>query len=53
VRENTGFDYDAPQQTPVTPSPKADELEILRGPVASEIAKNYPEFARRIWCKQA
>jgi glutaconate CoA-transferase subunit B len=53
VRENTGFDYDAPQQTQVTPSPKVDELEILRGPVASEIAKNYPEFARRIWCKQA
>jgi glutaconate CoA-transferase subunit B len=53
VRENTGFDYDAPQQTPVTLSPTADELEILRGPVAREIAKNYPEFARRIWCKQA
>jgi glutaconate CoA-transferase subunit B len=53
VRENTGFDYDAPQQTPVTPLPTVDELENLRGPVAREIAKNYPEFARRIWCKQA
>jgi glutaconate CoA-transferase subunit B len=53
IRENTGFDYDAPQQTPVTPAPRVDELETLRGPVAREIAKNYPEFASRIWCKQA
>jgi len=50
VRESTGFGYDAPQRTPVTASPRADELRILRGPVASEMAKNYPEFARRIWC---
>jgi glutaconate CoA-transferase subunit B len=52
VRESTGFEFDAPQQTAVTPSPLADELELLRGPVASEIAKNYPEFARRIWCSK-
>jgi glutaconate CoA-transferase subunit B len=50
VRENTGFDYDAPQQVPETPSPGAGEIALLRGPVASEIAENYPEFARRIWC---
>ena len=50
VRKNTGFDYDALQQTPQTPAPGDEELELLRGPVASEIAVNYPEFARRIWC---
>jgi len=50
VRKNTGFDYDALQQTPQTPAPGEEELELLRGPVASEIAVNYPEFARRIWC---
>ena len=50
VRENTGFEYDAPQQAPQTPAPAKDELVLLRGPVAREIAVNYPEFARRIWC---
>ena len=50
VRENTGFDYDAPQHTPLTPAPDAEQIRLLRGPVASEIAENYPEFARRIWC---
>jgi glutaconate CoA-transferase, subunit B len=50
VRENTGFDYDAPQHVPLTPTPGADEIALLRGPVASEITENYPEFARRIWC---
>ena len=50
IRENTGFDYDAPPHPSFTPAPSAQDLELLRGPVASEIAKNYPEFARRIWC---
>jgi glutaconate CoA-transferase, subunit B len=50
IREITGFDYDAPQQCAVTPAPNAGDLELLRGPVAGEIAENYPEFARRIWC---
>jgi glutaconate CoA-transferase subunit B len=49
VRENTGFDYDAPQQAPVTPAPDERELALMRGPVAREIAQNYPDFARRIW----
>jgi glutaconate CoA-transferase, subunit B len=50
VREITGFDYDAPQQSALTPAPAEEELRLLRGPVACEIAENYPEFARRIWC---
>jgi glutaconate CoA-transferase subunit B len=50
IRENTGFDYDAAQQGAVTPVPAQDELGSLRGPVAREMARNYPEFARRIWC---
>ena len=50
VRENTGFEYDAPQQAPFTRVPTDKELALLRGPVAREIAENYPEFARRIWC---
>jgi glutaconate CoA-transferase subunit B len=50
IRADTGFDYDAPAQVPVTVAPRAEDLALLRGPVAVEIAKNYPEFARRIWC---
>ena len=49
VRANTGFDYDEKSQTPLTPAPSEDELALLRGPVAREIAKDYPEFARRVW----
>ena len=53
IRENTGFDYDAPQQVLETPPPSPSELDLLRGPVAREIGENYPEFARRIWSSSA
>lgn len=49
VREHTGFDYDAPETVPVTPEPQAEELALLRGPVAEIVAENYPGFARRVW----
>ena len=49
IREQTGFDYDAPSQIPLTPPPTAKELDLLRGPVARAIAADYPDFARRVW----
>lgn len=49
VRENTGFAYDADAEVPATPAPSADELALLRGPVARRIAQNYPDFAARVW----
>jgi len=49
IREHTGFDYDAAPNLPRTAPPTADELEILRGPVAKEMVGNYPQFARRVW----
>ena len=49
VRKSTGFDYDADAAVPQTPGPTAEELEMMRGPVAKIIAKDYPEFARRVW----
>ena len=49
IRSQTGFDYDAPQAAPRTPVPTEKELALLRGPVAKEMAPNYPEFARRVW----
>ena len=49
VRAATGFDYDAPTKLPTTPVPTAQELALLRGPVAAEIAPNYPAFASKVW----
>jgi glutaconate CoA-transferase subunit B len=49
VRANTGFDYEEKAETPMTPPPADEELELLRGPVAREIAKEYPDFAKRVW----
>jgi glutaconate CoA-transferase subunit B len=49
VRSQTGFDYDAPAHIPRTTLPAKEELELLRGPVAKEMAANYPDFARRVW----
>jgi glutaconate CoA-transferase subunit B len=49
VRSQTGFDYDAPPSVPRTPAPSAEELALLRGAVAREMAANYPDFARKVW----
>jgi hypothetical protein len=48
VREATGFDYDADGGSETAP-PSDAELALLRGPVARELAADYPEFARRVW----
>jgi glutaconate CoA-transferase, subunit B len=45
----TGFQYDAPAQVPVTPPPSAEDLALLRSSVAPRIAPDYPDFARRVW----
>jgi glutaconate CoA-transferase, subunit B len=49
IRSQTGFDYDGPPGAPRTPPPSEEDLALLRGPVAKEMASNYPEFARRVW----
>ena len=49
IRADTGFDFDAPPQVPVTPPPSAEDLRLLRGHVAKAIAADYPDFARRVW----
>lgn len=48
VREATGFAFDG-SGVPATPLPGDAELALLRGPVAREIADDYPDFARRVW----
>jgi len=49
VVENTGFDFDRPENVPTTPLPSAETLALMRGPVAAELAEVYPEFAARIF----
>jgi glutaconate CoA-transferase, subunit B len=51
VRDGTGFDFDVVQNLEETKGPSAEELEALRGPVAAQIARDYPDFARRVWDK--
>jgi glutaconate CoA-transferase subunit B len=49
VRAETGFDFDAPADVPLTPPPSDEELRLLRGPVAKLVAADYPDFAKRVW----
>ncbi|HVC11974.1 MAG TPA: CoA-transferase [Burkholderiales bacterium] len=53
IRAATGFGFDCPARVPVTAEPAADELALLRGPVAREIGANYPGFAHRVWGEPA
>jgi glutaconate CoA-transferase subunit B len=48
VRANTGFDFDAPELVPTTPSPDAETLALLRGRVTTELAECYPQFAEAL-----
>jgi len=45
----TGFAFERPATVPQTAPLDASELALLRGPVATEIARTYPGFARRVW----
>jgi glutaconate CoA-transferase subunit B len=48
VREATGFEFDA-QRVAETSPPSAEDLALLRGPVAARIRADYPDFAERVW----
>ena len=45
IRAETGFDYDAAEQTPRTSTPDAQTLALLRGRVLDEVSETYPAFA--------
>jgi glutaconate CoA-transferase subunit B len=49
IGAQTGFSYDSPDTVPSTALPTAEDLALLRGPVAREMAANYPDFAKRVW----
>ena len=53
VRDNTGFDFDVPDDVPETPEPETERLGLLRGSIGAEIAKTYPDFAGRVFGAQA
>jgi glutaconate CoA-transferase subunit B len=49
IARDTGFEYEVAAEVRQTPPPTAEELRLLRGPVAKQVAPDYPEFARRVW----
>jgi glutaconate CoA-transferase subunit B len=49
MRAETGFAFDGGESPALTLPPSADDLALLRGPVATAIAADYPDFARRVW----
>jgi glutaconate CoA-transferase subunit B len=49
VRAATGFDYDAPAEVSVTPTPDAETLRLLRTDIARTVAETYPSFAAEAW----
>lgn len=53
VRDNTGFDFDCPADTPQTPEPGPDDLALIRGEIAEAIADPYPKFARQVFGPEA
>jgi glutaconate CoA-transferase subunit B len=49
VAEQTGFDYDCPENVQVTPPPGDDSLRLLRQVVAPQLAEVYPQFAAAVF----
>ena len=49
IAENTGFDYDRPDQVPQTPVPDDEALRLLRQVVAPQLAEAYPRFAAAVF----
>ena len=49
VRDNTGFEFDLPEDVPETSGPTDGRLDLLRSRISSEIAKTYPEFVARVF----
>jgi glutaconate CoA-transferase, subunit B len=49
IRATTGFDFDITDPLPETPDPTAEELALVRGPVAAAMAPTYPAFSARLW----
>ena len=46
VRDNTGFDFDAPSNVGPVKAPEPERVELIHSRIAEQIAETYPEFAR-------
>jgi glutaconate CoA-transferase subunit B len=53
IRAQTGFAFDLPERVEATPSPSAETLALIRGPVGSAIAETYPRFAEQVLGRDA
>jgi glutaconate CoA-transferase subunit B len=49
VLDNTGFDFDRPEQIPLTPLPSPEHLRLMREVVAPLLAETYPQFAASVF----
>ena len=45
IRDQTGFEFDGPDEVPTTPAPEPEILALIRGRIRSRIAETYPRFA--------
>jgi glutaconate CoA-transferase subunit B len=48
VLDNTGFEFDLPEDVVATPAPSAETLALIRGAVGAMIAETYPRFAAEV-----
>ena len=46
VRDNTGFEFDCPDNIGNAPPPEPERLALIRSRIAAEIAEVYPRFAK-------
>jgi glutaconate CoA-transferase subunit B len=49
VLDNTGFEFDLPNNLPETPAPSAETLRLMREVVAPQLAEVYPQFAKQVF----
>lgn len=48
IRDNTGFDFECPDEVHETAAPEPGLLAAIRGPIRDEIAETYPRFAAQL-----
>src|SRR5262245_39582086 len=49
VVENTGFEFDRPEEVPATAAPSPETLRLLRTVIAPQLVEVYPQFAERVF----
>jgi glutaconate CoA-transferase subunit B len=53
VVQNTGFEFDLPDEVPTTPEPEPERLALIRDQVARDVADAYPQFAAEVFGVEA